>query len=250
MIRTLFITTLIVAFAIHAPAQAKVDLLSYQAVSRLTSKLQLGVQKYVQYYTDSSGNLLQINTLKTRTLQKDPADQNVLQVIQRYNKNKEVDADTAFVRLSDFQPIAFRTHIASGGYRENVLFQPDSIITRIYYTDSLKQKNYARIETVFISTTEQDLISLLPLREGYMATFNLVNPGVRHTDMVFEIEVMGKEMITLSDQSLKETYLVKAGFPKFNSFSHYWFSVDKQVLLKHRFKMRNGTFFIQERIMP
>lgn len=246
---------LVIAFILSTSAmqaQKKVDTLSYSSWKKYSSKIQLGTHKYLQYFTDSLGQVLRINTFKTRTVKQDPANDNILWIIQRYNKAKgnEIETDTAFISKVDFGPLAYHTDIASAGYKEVVQFTKDSIYTSVIYKDSSKHVSYPSIPDYFIATIMEDMMSMMPLKEGYAVVIRNVNPGVRHHLADYKVSVLRKEQVQLSDRSFKEAYLVEAGFPVFKSYSQYWFSADKQLLLKHSFRMRDGSYFIEERLMP
>lgn len=246
---------LVIAFTLSAStvqAQKKEDTLSYSSWKKYSDKVQSGTNKYLQYFTDSLGQVLRINTFKTRTVKQDPANANILWVIQRYNKAKgnEIETDTAFINKVDFSPLAYHTDIQSAGYKEVVQFTQDSIYTSVFYKDSTKHVSYPSSPDYFIATTMEDMMGMLPLKIGYTVVVKNVNPGVRHNTTDYKVSVVRKEKIQLSDHSTREAYLVEAGFPAFKSYSQYWFSVDKQLMLKHSFKMRDGSFFIEERLMP
>src|SRR6478735_3907043 len=166
---------LVIAFALTVStvqAQKKEDTLSYSSWKKYSGKVQSGTNKYLQYFTDSLGQVLRINTFKTRTVKQDPANDNVLWVIQRYNKAKG--------NKVDFSPLAYHTDISSAGYKEVVQFTKDSINTDVIYKDSTKHVSYGSSPDYFIATTMEDMMGMLPLKEGYTVLIKNINPGIRH----------------------------------------------------------------------
>jgi hypothetical protein len=244
-----FILFLGFCFLCSVASQCQTDTLTFEKLRSYRPDIRIQTDRFVQYYNDSVGGFLRMNALKSRKKQIDPINRNRALIIQQYVSAKGTDADTTFTNAETMEPLMYRTHIRSSGYKEHVVFNAENIMTDVVMKDSTKHTTHAAGKNSFVSTTLEDVISILPLKQGYSIVLKIVNAGINHAYTSYDVKVTGRQKVRLADHSLTEVFIVEGKFAGATAGTVWWFTTDKHILLKKDFMMRNGTHFIEERLM-
>lgn len=166
--------------------------------------------------------------------------------IQHYRSNKFVDSDTTFFDEITLQPLAYRTNIASQGYKESVSFNKDLINVIVQYKDSTKEKSYPASGGYIQATMMEYLVSELPLKKGYSTVFRIINAGLNYADMSTRITVVDKEDIPFTRNSTIACWKVE--MMTGNNKSTHWFSVEDQTYLKMEWGTPEKGLYKKQRI--
>lgn len=166
--------------------------------------------------------------------------------IQHYRSSKFVDSDTTFFDGITLQPLAYRTNIASQGYKETVSFNKELINVVIQYKDSTKEKSYPASGGYIQATMREYLVSALPLKKGYSTVFRIINAGLNYAEMSTRITVVDKEDIPLTRNSKIACWKVEmiTGTSK----STHWFTVEDQTYLKMEWGTPEKGLYKKQRI--
>jgi hypothetical protein len=211
---------------------------------------QKSLVNYIQYTTDSSGNLKNFSSLKSKEYQLlNYKGEKLLFIVQKYQTLKGIDFDTAIVEPLTLKPKEYHSDISTGkiAYKEHAYFGEGKIKVVVQYIDSTVEKGYEFDGNHFLSTTEKTIIQCLPLKIGYEASFNIVNAGIRQANATIHLKVLRKEKLILNHLTV-ESFVVGYSYnkPPANGtyYSLLWItSKDRQML-----KLQAGKKFTETRI--
>lgn len=200
--------------------------------------------RYVQYTIKKNGAVI-FNTIMTR--KGEFVIRNSLRtflITQRYENEKGANADSSFCDLN-LKPIAYRTHIATESYREEVEFGKDSLNNRVIYKNHTEEKSYP-VNFDYNGVITDDLIAAQEMKAGRSYKLKLVNPGKNFMLYELEIKVERIEKINLGGAEL-DCWKVNV----FDGFStnNYWFTVKDQIQIRKVVKLASGDVFMRE-ILP
>lgn len=208
--------------------------------------IQADSAKYLLYW-DLPGDRYRQVALETRKIEQHQLNGKPTWVfIQKYQTEKGTDADTTYFNDSTLQPLAYRTHISSQGYRELVDFGTDVLTTKIIYADSVIT-NEQRIPYHYINAAMEDyVISKLPLQNHYSVCYYLLNPGKNHSTLYEQVTVSGTEKFILPDYQEVECWKLELN----NGFSKTvaWYSKKDKTFLKKQFITAQRGSFIKVRL--
>lgn len=208
--------------------------------------IQADSAKYLLYW-DLPGNGYRHVALETRKIEQQQLNGIPTWVfIQKYQTEKGTDADTTYFNESTLQPLAYRTHISSQGYRELIDFAADLLTTKIIYADSLIV-NEKRMPYNYLHAAMEDLIiSKLPLQNNYSVCYYLLNPGKNHSSLYEQITVSGTDIFILPDHQKTECWKLEIN----NGFSKTvaWYSKKDKTFLKKQFVTAQRGSFIKVRL--
>lgn len=159
--------------------------------------------------------------------------------VQQYSNEKGTDYDTSFFDAKTLLPLQYRSDIASAGYREAIDFNGTSVHTTIRYADSVTQTS-KEIPLSLLAPMEDLIFSLLPLKDGYQATYRALNPGKHHFEFFTSLRVTGSDTLELPDHTLLPCWKVTSG--KGPSSSIVWYSKKDQQFIRREFNNGKGIF--------
>lgn len=195
--------------------------------------------QYLLYWEMPDGKTkfvaLETRTVSTITL----AGKAVYIFIQQYSNEKGTDYDTSFFDAKTLMPLQYRSDIASAGYKESIDFNGTSVRTTIRYADSVIRQD-KEVPLSLLAPMEDLIFSLLPLKEGYQATYRSLNPGKNHFEFFTSLQVTGSDTLVLPDHTLLPCWKVTSG--KGPSMSVIWYSKKDQQFIRREFRNAKGVF--------
>ncbi|WP_315817502.1 hypothetical protein [Paraflavitalea speifideaquila] len=165
-------------------------------IKDVAGKLNPSERKYLQY-TETKDGLIHFNAVLTRTIQKTTYQgKDAFLIIQMYQTAKGIDRDSSYCQPTNLEPLAYSSAIQSEQYQEQVLFANGIIENTITFKDSTRR--FTKTNAHFYNGVMTDeLIAVLPFEKQKQFVLKTVNPGMRYFEYTTQVEVEGKEMISI-----------------------------------------------------
>lgn len=205
--------------------------------------------KYILYMEMPDGKIRNMS-LQTRSVEElEFNNVKTWALIQKYQSDKGINADTSYFMPGTLLPIAYRTYIATqGAYKEVVDITQGKIKSTVIYTDSVKNNDKDVAYNFYNATMDAYIISKLPLKEGYATKFKAINTGKNYFEFTIKIKVTSSEKIVLPGGKEIDCWIVEEdnGGPM---KSYLWYSKTNQEYIKRKFGTKERGFFWNIRIM-
>lgn len=133
-----------------------------------------------------------------------------------------------------------------GGYR----FLPEKVIGMGDLPDNVHRDfSIAEPEPAYNFETDMELLSMLPLADGYVVSIPFYDPGLDPPKR-YIFKVAGSERVRTADGRFVECWVVTADYGLPNPPTRFWFAKQSQLLLKEERLQEDGSTLVKTLVMP
>lgn len=188
-------------------------------------------QRHYLQYKETKDGLVTSSMMLTRKLE--PSSYKGVScflITQKYQTEKFIDVDSSYVTKTDLRPLAYFTQINSEGHREEVTFNKTEILNKVIINGT--PTNNVKINRALYNVViADDIISVLPLKEGSVFILKMVNPGKRYYEFTQKIVVEGEEELPVPFSENIKCWRIKVQNGEGN-YALQWYTVKGMFKLK------------------
>ncbi|HZT01024.1 MAG TPA: hypothetical protein VFA39_02025 [Steroidobacteraceae bacterium] len=236
---------------VHAEAPTQLQVGQSLARARL---LLPGSHLYLRYNLKNGKR--EVIDIWRRDVRLEPHDgRRLLHIVQRWDGVGEhayaLEQD-AWFEPATFRPITQVKRVTRdgkttvGGYR----FLPDKVIGMDDLPDNVRKGfSIPEPEPAYNFETDMELLSMLPLAEGYVVSIPFYDPGLDPPQR-YIFKVAGSERIRAADGPPVDCWVVTADYGLPDPPTKFWFDKQTQVLLREERLQKDGSILVKTLVTP